>query len=525
MTFREFMRDLPIDTTLLIRKAFSIFELIRDLPLKYYEEVIKFNYLISKENKKYISLILSMLLQEGTLKDTFNLNGVSYKKVLDIFKIKSELIEKLSFLSLEECEKYFKEFYEILESELMLDNTEKCVPELLANSLLYDNYEMEYILESLELLSSDDDIKDLKLFSDIEEQLESKIIKNIPEVEEYIEDNEQDSAVDYYIVYPEEDDLLEVNNKAILNFGELLTSRDYDVYPAIGRERELEALVYALATTNTSVVLVGDPGTGKTAIAEGFAYLIKNKLTYPYFQDYKLFGTRGSTLVEGTKYVGTLEERMNKFLKLLKEEGKVILFIDEIHEIIGAGAGEKSNINIAGILKPFLSSGKVKLVGATTKEEYDKYLKSDGAFNRRLKLINVKEPNEKALFNILRGTITKNEKESNVKFDFTEREIEAILGIIISATADKNRIYNDKEYNPHLAVSILNEAFTPAKLLMQEKVELEHIANAILSAEKIYEDVRKRYAKLVISIKERETVEQTNIIPFNRGISKKMIKR
>lgn len=183
-----------------------------------------------------------------------------------------------------------------------------------------------------------------------------------------------------------------------------------------GRNFEIDKLTEILSCKiKNNAILVGDPGTGKTAIVEGLAQKI-NSLECPiYFSGYKIYSLDLGLMVAGTKYRGQFEERFKGLLEELKRDSQAILFIDEIHSIVGAGSSE-GTLDLANMIKPALARGEIKCIGATTQVEYKKYFEKDGALNRRFQLINIEEPSKQETFEILRKAKDKYEKFHGVSY-------------------------------------------------------------------------------------------------------------
>ena len=173
-------------------------------------------------------------------------------------------------------------------------------------------------------------------------------------------------------------------------YGTCLTNEEYETNPAVGRQEELHQLILGLLSQEKSVALVGPPGVGKTAIVEGLAYAIHNNQVPKALQNFEIYKMDTSSLVSGTRYRGDFEERVENVLKELGTRKKTILFIDEFHTIVGAGSASSSSLDLANILKPYLDRGKIKMIGATTIDEYERYIKNDPALKRRFKKINIK---------------------------------------------------------------------------------------------------------------------------------------
>jgi len=186
--------------------------------------------------------------------------------------------------------------------------------------------------------------------------------------------------------------------------------------PVIGRVDELENIALALGRrSKNNVILVGDPGVGKTAIAEGLAYNIVNGGVPDFLKDYTVYNLDISAMLAGTKYRGDFEERFKQVIKALDKKGKTVLFIDEAHMISGAGASASSANDLANMMKPALSKGNIKVIASTTWEEYRKHFEKDRALMRRFQRITVDEPSQEMTLKILKGLKKYYESHHNVK--------------------------------------------------------------------------------------------------------------
>lgn len=233
-------------------------------------------------------------------------------------------------------------------------------------------------------------------------------------------------------------------------FGTDLTAkaRDGKLDPVIGRAAEIERVMQVLSRRQkNNPLLIGEPGVGKTAVAEGLAQLIVADQVPDIIRGKRLVTLDVSALVAGSKYRGEFEERLKKVIKEVVKEGDVILFIDEMHTIIGAGSAEGS-IDAAAILKPPLSRGEIQVIGATTVEEYRKHLEKDSALARRFQTIMVNEPNEEQSMRILDGLRDRYEAHHHVRF--SDEALHAAVSL-------SNRYIQDR-FLPDKAIDVLDEA-------------------------------------------------------------------
>ena len=264
------------------------------------------------------------------------------------------------------------------------------------------------------------------------------------------------------------------NQTPTLNqFGQDLTKKAEEgkLDPVIGRKQEIERVIEILSRrTKNNPCLIGEPGVGKTAAVEGLAQKIASGDVPEILKDKRVVALDISGMVAGSKYRGDFEERIKKALNEVKKAGDVILFIDEIHTIVGAGAAEGA-IDAANILKPLLARGEIQLVGATTLNEYRKFIEKDAALERRFSPVTVNEPSEKDTIKILKGIRDKYEAHHNVKI--TDEAIEAAVKLSI-------RYVNDR-FLPDKAIDLIDEASSKARLRtytepdslkeLQEKIE------------------------------------------------------
>lgn len=303
--------------------------------------------------------------------------------------------------------------------------------------------------------------------------------------------------------------------------GDFLTSKHYDMNPAVDCDESIRNLQIALLTRSKSAVLVGPPGVGKTAIVEGLAYLIREKQVPKALENKKILKINPSSIVSDCKYVGELEAKVEDLMNYLTKNKDIILFLDEMHTVIGAGAGNKSNMDLANLIKPYIDRGQIKMIGATTTDEYDEYIKSDEAFNRRFIEVKVTEPKEKTIYRIINSHIQSLEKTTNIAWNFDINDSSIIINQLIDATKKKNRVYNDKRYNPDISISILEKAFAIALLENCQTLEVNNVAQAIRSTECLYESQREKSANRLLRQFEQKCNVASNIIVFPSAYTKK----
>lgn len=269
----------------------------------------------------------------------------------------------------------------------------------------------------------------------------------------------------------EEKSALETLEKFSRDLTMLAKQGEFD--PIVGRDREMERIVQILSRrTKNNPCLTGDPGVGKTAIVEGLAQKIAAGDIPDTLKNKKIFSLDLSAMVAGSKYRGEFEERMKKALEEVRADGNIILFIDEIHTIIGAGAAEGA-IDASNILKPAMARGEIQLIGATTLEEYRKHIEKDAAFERRFQPVRVEEPTEAVAIQML--TALKEKYEAHHKVKISEEAIEAAVKLSARYVADR--------FLPDKAIDLIDEsasrlrlhAYTPPAALMQLEQAIERM--------------------------------------------------
>lgn len=240
------------------------------------------------------------------------------------------------------------------------------------------------------------------------------------------------------------------NSQILDQFGRNLTqaARDGQLDPVIGRSKELERTMQILSRrTKNNPVLIGEPGVGKTAIVEGLAQKIVNNDVPDTLTDKQLYTLDLGSLVAGSRYRGDFEERLKKVLKEIKSRGDILLFIDEIHTLVGAGAAEGA-IDAASILKPMLARGELQTIGATTLDEYRKHVEKDAALERRFQPVKVEEPSLAHTIEILKGI--RDQYESHHRVTITDQALVAAANL-----ADR---YISDRFLPDKAIDLIDEA-------------------------------------------------------------------
>lgn len=274
----------------------------------------------------------------------------------------------------------------------------------------------------------------------------------------------------------------------IESYGEDFTEKEYITDPAIARDEEIKESILILLTPEKSTLLVGKPGIGKTAIVEGLGYRIQKGLVPDALKGWKLIKINITSLLGTSISEGQTENRVELLVQELKTLSKTIIFIDEIHLLINKTAG--SSMDIANMLKPGLDRGTIKMIGATTTEEYETYILRDRAFLRRFQKVDVPEPDIPTTTKILMGTYPKIEKQTGVKMGYTDFIREKIMLFIVEMTSEYKRVYEVAARYPDVSLTVLANAFSNAVFENAQEVKLKHVYQAITNAKNIYEDAK-----------------------------------
>ncbi len=270
-------------------------------------------------------------------------------------------------------------------------------------------------------------------------------------------------------------------------YGENFQDKNYITNPAIGRDEQIKQLILILLTPDKSAVLVGKPGVGKTATVEGIAYRIQMGLVPDVLKGYSVVKINTSSLLGVDPVTG--EAKVQILLDELKNESKLILFIDEIHTLMGS-KGEA--LDFANMFKPALDRGDIKVIGATTTEEYERYILRDKAFVRRFQKVEIEEPTRDENVQILIGTLPKIEKRTGAKMLYTAYIQKKIMEFVTDITSEYKRIYEIGSRYPDVSLTIVQQAFSNALFDNRREVNVLDFRNAILNSKNIYPDVIKK---------------------------------
>lgn len=274
----------------------------------------------------------------------------------------------------------------------------------------------------------------------------------------------------------------------IERYGEDLTKKEYITDPAIARDKEIKDCMLILLTPEKSALLVGKAGIGKTAIVEGIAYRIQKGLVPNALIGWSIIKVNITSLIGETQSEGQTENRIDILVQELAQRPKTILFIDETHLLVNRQGG----LDFANMLKSGLDRGTIKMIGATTTEEYETYILRDRAFLRRFQKVDVLEASQDDCVKILMGTYPKLEKQLGVKLNYSPFIIEKIMRFIVEMTDEYKRIYEISNRYPDICLTLIANAFTYALYDNSNVVTIKHFYKAICNAKSIYPDALEK---------------------------------
>lgn len=275
-------------------------------------------------------------------------------------------------------------------------------------------------------------------------------------------------------------------------YGENLKNKKYITDPAIGRDKEIKEALLILLTPEKSALLVGKPGIGKTAIVEGIGYRMQKGEVPDALKNYELIKINISSLLGNVQTEGGVNEnKLEILVNELKTKENIILFIDEVHLLVSRNTSNL-NVDFANMLKPGLDRGTIKMIGATTTEEYEAYILRDRAFLRRFLKVDVEEPSKDDTVKILMGTYPKIEKQSGVTTNYSEYQKEKLFRFIVELTDEYKRIYEIGNRYPDIALTMLGNAYSNAVFENTNIMTIKHIYSAIKNSKSIYDDAKRK---------------------------------
>ncbi|MBQ6546635.1 MAG: ATP-dependent Clp protease ATP-binding subunit [Bacilli bacterium] len=275
----------------------------------------------------------------------------------------------------------------------------------------------------------------------------------------------------------------------IEKYGVNFSNQEYVVNPAIGRENEIKELSLVLLTPDKSAILTGKPGTGKTAIVEGLAYLIQRNEVPDALKGYTIIKIDTQALMGTVKETG--DSRVQTLIDEILSHEKYILFIDEIHTLINATS--EASLDFANMFKTGLGRGDLKIIGATTSDEYEKYILRDKAFTRRFQRINIEEPDKEMTVKIVTGVIPRIEHSTGIKMGYTPFIWEKLARFVVELTTEYNRVYETAGRYPDVPITMFSQAFSEALFDNKKVVTVSHLRKAIEHSRAVYPDVIQKY--------------------------------
>ncbi len=299
------------------------------------------------------------------------------------------------------------------------------------------------------------------------------------------------------------------NGFSMLNtYAEDLSKKEYVTNPAIARDEEIKKLILILLSPEKSAVLTGKPGIGKTAIVEGLNYLIQRKEVPNALLNTKIYKINTSSLLGTYTSDGVQDSKLQLLINEIMGKKDIILFIDEIHTLVTAS--KNGDVDFLNMLKPGLDRGDIKIIGATTTQEFEENLLKDKAFLRRFERIEVEEPDQETTVKILVGTTKKIEKATGVRWPYTTWVLENVCKFIVNMTSEYKRVYENNSRYPDVSLALLSKCFTYARFENSDIVTFKHIYEAIKNCTSVYSDVVQ---KEIIVFKDtfKEFLEKENV--------------
>ena len=267
-------------------------------------------------------------------------------------------------------------------------------------------------------------------------------------------------------------------------YGENFIKKEFITNPAIGREKELKELMLILLTPDKSAILTGKPGVGKTSIVEGLAYLIQKRQVPNQLLNYQIIKVNTSALLGIDPVTG--ESKIQNLIEELKNYEHLILFIDEIHTLMGS-KGEA--LDFANMFKPGLDRGDIKVIGATTTDEYERYILRDQAFVKRFQKVIVEEPTREQNIQICLGTLPKIEKRTGAEMMYSNFVKQTMMEFLTDITSEYKRVYEIGSRYPDVTLTLIQDAFSYAMFDNRKYVNVLDFRKAIENCKNIYPDV------------------------------------
>lgn len=287
--------------------------------------------------------------------------------------------------------------------------------------------------------------------------------------------------------------------KIDIPFGNILTQQEFKYNPLVGRTKELRKMSAFLMDDEKSLIIYGSPGTGKTTLIKGLAYNIQKKNVPDTFRDKEIIEVSASELISGCSYVGMVEEKLLGIIKKLIENENSILFIDEIHTLMGLGRGSNSNNDVSNILKPYLGDGRIKIVGATTTDEY-KIIKNDGAFSRRFNNLYLPDLTDEEILNLLLVTSDRFRENKQISINYDDNTKKNLLSSILNLSKSAIEKLNLSKYNPDFALTLLRMCYDFAALDGKKYLDADYIIEGINNEDSLNDELKEEFKNDVYTI-------------------------
>ncbi|WNY63258.1 ATP-dependent Clp protease ATP-binding subunit [Borreliella carolinensis] len=430
-----------------------------------------------------LSIITTPKKSEIKFIDTKTLKNIKQEVICEIDKLEKILIEKNEII----IPKINKEIFTLIKEAKKEFKSKTLIG---AKEIFYQILKNKKLLKKHKLSKSSFNFKDQNILEYMEKN-KIRLIETYKEFDEEIRLENEHFEIEKYVK----------------NLTALAKAKKLD--PLIGREREIKALTNILLRRNkNSAMLIGEPGVGKTAIVEGLASsIVQNKISSK-LQDKTILMLKVSNLVSGTKYRGEFEDRLNNIIKYIEKNKNTIIFIDEIHTLIGAGNSEGA-LDASNILKPSLSRAEIQIIGATTYNEYRKYISKDKAFARRFQTITVREPDEKDTLKIIENIAKNFEDYHGVIY-----EKSALLNIVKLASKYLiNKRFPDKAIDIiDIAGAIKKEELTKDNIITSD--DIQKAINEILSIK-----TANNTKEEILELKEEESEINKKVIGQKHAVS------
>lgn len=454
-------------------KAIEIYKVLEYKKIDYYSHSMEKSMDIV--DKYSFATLIAILDSDKKLNDYFNRYGITIEKIIDYLDIDLTDVLKLYPDQLEE--EFIHGYGSFLQKITNIYEWKQIDIINLVDNVIYEYRDDSDAMKSF--------LKDNKIsISDV-----SKGLLNLDE-EDFLEDIKQNK---------------EKTN--LTGFGYYLTG---DIGKNIkGREKEIRDLEASLIAPG-NVIVIGEAGVGKTAVVEHLAYLINHNKVPNILKDKRIFSLDLVKIMANTTYRGDLEAKLDKLISGLEKDNNTILFIDEIHMIMGAGKGSSDNIDIANMIKSYLSNRKIQIIGATTTLEYEKYILDDKAFRRRFNKVVIDEPNEEVLYDILNTKRIEYENKLNIRMEDADKSIR----LLIESTKKSHRDYSDNLCNPTLSLNILGRSFAYTAVDSKKSVTFSSLADSILAEDTLYRGSREDYANKLKKVKVKTISNKDKIIRF-----------